>query len=243
MRRKTSPWNDLLKVGGAAALAIAVMYIVVLAVYVPAMNDSPTPETVSEWFALYQSDLIIGLFYLGFGDIVIVILIVPLVLTLRATLAQVDKTWSAIAMPLAVVGAGVFLATNTAFTMLILSNEFVAATTEAGRSALLAAGEMTVANTHGTGGMLGLTLVFLANLIFSILMLRSELFGKVTAWIGIVSFALLVPAFIFSGYTYGYSEGIGAAMALITAVGGGLLSLVWYILTGLKLLRSDRIAA
>jgi hypothetical protein len=66
--------------------------------------------------------------------------------------------------------------------------------------------------------------------------------SKSTAWIGIIAFSLLVPSFLFSGYTYGYSSGIGEALALITSLGGGLLSLIWYILMGINLLKLGRVS-
>jgi hypothetical protein len=70
-------------------------------------------------------------------------------------------------------------------------------------------------------------------------MLWTGKLGKIAAWIGIVAFSLLVPSFLFSGYTYGASTGFGTAMALVTSLGGGLLSLVWYIVVGLWLLRLE----
>ena len=232
--------KPLYRLGGAACLAIALLYLSAIAVYVPAMRQGPAPTTVLEWFDLLQNNRLVGLFYLGLADIPIVILFSLVALALHAALKQTDKVWTTIAAPLAFVGMAVYLATNVSFSMLALSGEYAAATTEVQRTAILAAGHSLISVTHGTGGVAGLALVWLAALIYSILMLRDRKMGGSIAWIGILAFGLLVPSFLFSGYTYGASSGIGEALALITSLGGGLLSLVWYILMGIKLVRMSR---
>ncbi len=240
MKFEMDSHKRLYRLGGAACLAIALLYLSAVAVYAPAMRQAPAPTTVLEWFDLLQNNRIIGLFYLGFADIPIVILFGPVALALHAMLKQTDKVWATIAAPLAFVGMAVYLATNVSFSMLALSGEYAAATTEAQQAALLAAGQALISITHGTGGVAGLALIWLAALIFSIIMLRDRKMGRAIAWIGIIAFGLLVPSFLFSGYTYGASSGIGEALALITSLGGGLLSLIWYILMGIRLVRMGR---
>jgi hypothetical protein len=229
--------NTLFKIGGAAVLGIALMYLLAAFVYLPAMRRGPSPGNVSEWFALLQNDRLAGLYYLGFADIWIVILYIPAALALRAALGRVSKPWTTIAVPLAFVGTAVHLATNTALSMLSLSSDYAAAATETQRAAILAAGQAILSVSRGTGSMTGLGLVWLASLLFSILMLWTGRLSKIAGWIGIVAYSLLVPSFLFSGYTYGASRGFGALMAMVTSLGGGLLSLAWYIMVGLWLLR------
>ncbi len=240
MKSEKDSHKRLYRLGGAACLAIALLYLSAVAVYAPAMRQGPAPTTVLEWFDLLQDNQIVGLFYLGFADIPIVILFGPVALALHAALKQTDKVWASIATPFAFVGMAVYLATNVSFSMRALSGEYAAATTEAQRAAILAAGHALISITHGTGGVAGLALIWLAALIFSILMLRDRKMGGAIAWTGIIAFGLLVPSFLFAGYTYGASSGIGEALALITSVGGGLLSLLWYILLGLRLIRMSR---
>ncbi len=181
-------WKGLYKVGGAASLVIALIYLLTTAVYVSAMRRAPAPGTVTEWFTLLENNPVVGLFYLGIADIIIVILFGPVSLALRVALEQVSRTWTTIATPLAFVGMAIYLATNTAFSMLSLSSEYAAAATEAQRSAVLAAGQAIISISRGTGSAAGLSLVWLTSLIFSILMLRSRMFGKTVAWVGNLSF-------------------------------------------------------
>lgn len=230
----------LYRSAGIASLLIVLAYILALAIYVPGTLEAPAPATVAEWFQLFQDDPTTALFYLGLADIAIVILFLPVAIALWSLLSGASWTWATIAVPLAVVGAAVYLATNTAFSMQSLTADYVAATTEAERATALAAGQAILSISRGTGGMLGLALVWLANLVYAILMLRLPVLGRATAWIGVISFTLLVPSFLFAGYTYGEAEGVGAALALITSVGGGLFSLAWFIMLGMRLLKLAR---
>ena len=233
-----STWSSLLKVGGAAALLCALMYVITLVVYVPANLASPPPATVLEWFEVFEGSPVTGLFYLGLADVIIMLLWGPMALALYAVLKQTNQTWSLIATAFVFVGMAVFLATNTAFSMLSLSQEYAAAATEAEKTILLAAGQSMLAVTRGTGQLYaGMQLVWLAGLVLSIVMLRSKEFSKATAWVGILGFGLLVVGIIGGGHytSTGDYTAIQAAIVAVQYIGGGLLSLVWYILVGLRL--------
>lgn len=241
--KSDSNWNSLYKVGGLSALLCAVMYLIVLAVYIPANLASPPPETVLEWFTVFEESPVTGLFFLGIGDVLIMILWGPMALALYVILRQVNKTWTLIAIPFVFVGMGVFLATNTAFSMLSLSQEFAAAITEAEKSMLLAAGQAMLAVTRGSGLLYtGMPLVWLAGVIFSFVMLRSDAFSKATAWVGILGLGLLVAGVVGGGHytSTGEYTAIQAAIVALQYIGGGLLSLAWYIMVGLRLLKIGR---
>ncbi|HSF82504.1 MAG TPA: DUF4386 family protein [Anaerolineales bacterium] len=235
-----SSWSGLLRVGGAAGLLCALMYIITLAIYVPANLASPPPETVLDWFDVFENSPVTGLFYLGLGDVIIMLLWCPMALALYAVLKKSNRTWSLIATGFVFVGIAVFLATNAAFSMLSLSQEYAAASTEAEKSILLAAGQAMLAVTRGTGQLFaGMQLVWFAGFVLSVVMLRSEAFSKATAWAGILGLGLLVAGIIGGGH-YTSTGDYTAVQGIIVAVqyvGGGLLSLAWYILVGLRLWR------
>lgn len=237
VRIEDSTWNGLSKIGGVAALICAGMYLVALAVYLPAYRVGPPPATVLEWFTLFRANPLTGLFFLGLADIIITLLWGPMSLALYAALKRFNQTWTMIATTFVFVGMAFFLATNQAFAMLHLSSQYAAATTEVQQSSLLSAGQAIVAVTEGARM---LPLIPLAGLIFSIAMLRSKIFGKVTAWVGIVGLGLLAASGLFAGYaTAGPTTAFMTIIVGVTYAGGGLLSLVWYILIGLRLLNLE----
>ncbi len=228
-------WNGLWKIGGAAALICAGMYFVALGVELPAYRVGPPPATVLEWFSLFLTHPLTGLFFLGLADILITILWGPIALALYTVIKPSNQTWAAIAAVFVFVGMAVYLATNQAFSMLFLSQQYGAATTETQKSAFLAAGQAMIAETEGARMLL---LVPLAGLTFSILLLRSGIFSRVTAWTGILGLGLLSASGLFAGYaTTGSMTTARSMMVGITYAGGGVLSLVWYVLTGLQLLK------
>jgi len=235
--------KGLYRIGGAAALICALMYLITLGVYVPANLASPPPETVLEWFTVFEDSPITGLFFLGLGDIVIMILWGPMALALYAILKHSNRAWSMIATAFVFVGVAVFLATNIAFSMLSLSQEYAAATAEAEKSMLLAAGQAMLAVSRGTGALYtGMPLVWLAGVIISAVMLRSEAFSRATAWVGILGLGLLVVGILGGGHytSTGESTAVESAIVALQYVGGGLLSLAWYIMVGLRLLKIGR---
>ena len=237
-----SAWKGLYRVGGAAALIIAVMYLIAMAIYIPAYRAGPPPSNVIEWFTLFQNNWLTGLFFLGLADIAITIFWAPMSLALYAALRPVNKTCLIVATPLVFVGMAVYLATNTAFSMLSLSHQYAAAATDAQESLILAAGQAILAVSQGTGALMGMSLVWVAGLIISAVMLRSKIFSKVTAYVGILGFALLLASVPFATYTTTESQtGVVAAIVAVSYIGGGVLSLIWYILVGLRLYQLGRL--
>lgn len=222
-----------------AGLICALVYVISLGVYLPAYRAAPPPATVFEWFTLFRTNPVTGLFFLGLADIVIMILWGPLSLAIYDALGQSGKTWARIAIAFVFVGIAVYLATNMAFSMLSLSHKYAVAVTETEKTAILAAGQALVSISEGTGGQYtGMPLVWLAGLIFSVVMLRNNAFSKSTAWAGILGLGLLVASMPFAGYTTtGPTTTFVKVFIAVTYIGGGLLSLAWYIQVGFKLLK------
>jgi len=238
-----SIWKNPYRIGGIAALLCALMYLIALGIYIPAYRAGPPPGTTLEWFTLFQTNPLTGLFFLGAADIVIMILWGPMSLALYAAIKQSNQTWTLLATTFVFVGMAVYLATNTAFSIFSLSHKYAAATTEAEKLVVLAAGQALIAVSEGTGGQyVGMPLVWVAGLVLSVVMLRSKAFGKTTAWVGILGLGLLAASVPFVGYTTtGTTTAVVSAIVAVTYIGGGLLSLAWYILVGLRLLKLEQL--
>jgi hypothetical protein len=238
-----STWNSLYKVGAAAALICALMYLIALGIYVPANRAGPPPATVLEWFTLFQDSPLTGLFFLGMADIAIMILWAPMSLALYVALKPSNKTWSLIAAAFVFVGLSVYLATNTAFSVLSLSQRYAVAASETEQTTLLAAGQALLALSEGTGQYAGMPLAWFGGLLLSAVMLHSKVFSRANAWVGMLGFALLMLSMLFAGYTTaGPSTLIESVIIAVTYIGGGLLSLVWYIQVALRLFKLGQIA-
>jgi hypothetical protein len=119
---------------------------------------------------------------------------------------------------------------NPTFSMLYLSDQYAAATTDAQRAAFLTAGEALWANYNGTAFDLFFVLGGVADLIIAAVMLQSGVFSKVTAYVGIlIGVMLLVPGSASVGT-------IGVVFSTIVIVP----SAIWDILIARQLFRLGR---
>jgi len=186
-----SAWKPLYRVGGAAALTIVGIMVVQIIVFIA----SPPPSTVLGYFTLFHKNALLGLLSLDLLYVVDNALVVPLYLALYAALRQVSPSFMVIALALGLVGIAAYFASNTAFEMLSLSSQYAAATTAAQRSLLVAAGQAMLAIYQGTAFDVYYLLGATATLIISGVMLRSNIFGRATAYAGMAAGVLmLIPS-------------------------------------------------
>ena len=158
-------------------------------------------------------------------------------LALYVVLRRVAPGLAVIALAFALLGAGIFLATNNPFSMLSLSSRYAAATTDAQRSAFLAAGEAVLADTNqrAVGGFnIALFLVSIAGLIVSSLMFNSNLFGRSVAYVGLLAHGLSLVDYLRQALTS------SVIVALLVILPSALLVIVWVCLVGLRLYRLGR---
>lgn len=120
------------------------------------------------------------------------------------------------------------------FSWLALSAKFAAATSEAQKTLLLAAGEAILASDmwHGTGALMGGMLIQVATTLISVAMLSSRAFGKATAYVGIVTHGL-----DFLHFLVGFLIPTGGVILMAIA---GPLYLVWFPLLARDFFRLTR---
>ena len=181
----------LYRVGAVAALVIVGLIPVQLAVWLA----WPPPATVEGFFARFQGSRLLGLLSLDLLYLLTVVLLVPLLLALAVALRRVSPAPVALALALGLVAIATYFASNPAFEMLTLSARYAAATADAQRERLLAAGEAMLATYTGTAFVVYYVLNGAALLLLAAVMRRSADFGQATAYAGVLSGALmLVPS-------------------------------------------------
>jgi uncharacterized protein DUF4386 len=191
----SSGWSSLYKLGGISSLLLVAIVIIQLIVFTIA--PPPLDGTAIDWFILFQKNPILGLIHFEFLMIIYVILCIPIALALYTLLRRVNPSWTVLYLILSLLGVMCFIAARPAFEMLHLSNGYAAVKTDAERAIFLAAGEAKVATFHGTAFYINYILGSLTGLMISIVMLKTTLFSKATAYIRIASsvcdFGLFVP--------------------------------------------------
>lgn len=190
---RKSAWKSLYRVGGAAALASAVFIPIQVIVFIV----WPPPSTVSGWFTLFQSNRFVGLLDLDLLLVADNLLLVPIFLALYVVLRRANESGMAIATALGFVSLVLFVASNPAFEILSLSNQYAAATTDAGRSTFLAAGQAMLASWQGSAFQAAYFVGSVAGIAIGVVMLQSGVFGRAAALMAIlgnaVAFGLYVP--------------------------------------------------
>jgi hypothetical protein len=214
-----SAWKPLYRVGAVAAL----LSVACIAVAVTVFLAWPPPTTIESWFALFQRNGFLGLLDLDLLLVTSYVIMIPLYLALYVALRRVSQSFMAIALAFNLVGTALILAVNPGAAMLTLSDRYASATTDAQRETFLAAGQALLANWSGTAFDVGYLFGGIGILITAAVMLRSRIFGKFIACIGLVMGALmLVPA----------SAGtVGLLLSLVSLVP----TVIWLILIARKL--------
>ncbi len=186
-----SAWKPLYRIGAVVALIMLVFIPIQGFVYF----KWPPPTAVNDWFTLFQKNPFLGLLSLDFFYIIDNVFMILIYLAFYASLKQTNKYAVVIALSFGLVGLASYYPSNTAFEMLSLSNQFRATTIGAERAMLLAAGQTMLAVFKGTAFNVYYVLNAFALLIFAVVMLRSKIFSKVTAYWGILAgILMLIPS-------------------------------------------------
>ena len=108
---------------------------------------------------------------------------------LYGALRRVNGVYAAFAAVLTFAAVICCFASHSCFSMVYLSDQYAVASTEAQRSQLLAAGEAIIASDmwNSTAGFMTGILLQGAGMLISVVMLRSKIFSKITAYAGILA--------------------------------------------------------
>jgi hypothetical protein len=235
-----STWRALYITGGVAALSAVLVFRRYFSVELMqfqgfglfAVPDA-WPGSAADWYALFQQNRLAGLLLFDLFDLVNYGLVGLIFLALYGALRDTQQSAMLLAMASAFVGIAVYYASNQTFAMLTLTDRFAAATAEAEQAIFLAAGEALLAIHNpgviyqGTGIYLSLFLLLLAGLIISIVMLRSGIFNKVTAIIGILANGF--------GLTYFIALPFIPQVSWLFPTISAPFRMIWYILIAIKL--------
>ncbi len=214
-----------------AGIAAFILLVYTLATIVQMLVLGGPPTTAGEAFSVLQKNKLVGLLRLDLPTVFAIPLYYILFLGLYASLQKANRAASILFTTLGFAGVTLVLATPTALSMLSLSEKFTSATTEAMRAQYLAAGEAILSSDiwHGTGAIIGGILGEVAWLIASVVMLRSKIFTKPTAYLGI-----LIHSFDLAHILLGLFVPTVGVFCMFVA---GPLYPIWFFLVGRRLLQ------
>jgi hypothetical protein len=192
------------------------------------------PDYVEQCFTMLQENRLQGLLRLDILTVFIVPFYYLLFFSLFIALKKTDYGLISVATILVFAGATLFLSMPSVFSYLNLSNKYAAATSDFQKNQLLAAGESIWASDtwHGTGAIIGGILLQTGALLFSITMLKTTIFNRLTALIGIVMYGLDLLHIIIGLIV----PPVGNILMFIA----GPIYLLWFPLVGFRLFKLRR---
>jgi hypothetical protein len=216
-----SNWKSLYRIGGVAPLIALAFYLTQMLVIV---FGEAYPATIEDWFSLFQRSKVLGLLYLNALDVFSIAFLGTMFLALYVALRRGNESYMVIAAFLAFIGVAVFVAPRAEMVSatLSLSDQYAAATTEVHKAQILATGRAMNALGQATPQTIGFLFMAVAGLIISVVMLRSRVFNKATAYLGILAGVVTSADHI--------CIVIAPSIAGILMPVDGLLWLVWWIL-------------
>jgi len=183
-----SRWKGMFIAGGVASFTMLVLMIIQIVVY----GIWPPPTTVEGYFSLFRTNWLLGLLSLDLIYIVDSALLILIYLAVSFVLRNAGESVMLIALILGIVGIAAYFASNTAFEMLSLSTQYVAATTEIQKTTYLTAGQVMLETYKGTAFDIYYVLNTIVLFLFSPVMLRSRLFSNATAYFGFLAGILMI---------------------------------------------------
>ena len=188
-----SGWKWLYRLGGSAALVMAIL----IPIQIVAFIAWPPPTTVGDYFTLFQHNRLLGMIDLDLLLIVDNVLSILLTLAMFIVLRRTNPSFTLVALVLGLISIVLYLASREAtFSMVTLSDQFAAATSDAQRQASLAAGQTLLTFYNGTIFNISYILGATSLIIISAVMLQNHIFSRVIAWLGIVSNVIALGLYV-----------------------------------------------
>lgn len=219
-------WKDLYKLAGIAAIVsefVILLGIVTFFIW----PYAPGSKTTEEILRLLQSDPLGGLVSLDLFLFVGNLFSVFLFLALYVSLRPVNPSYALVALAVGLIGLVLLIPARPIFEMLALSRQYAAATTDAARSQILAAGDALLVLFDGTNWIMNTLLGALSLLTSSLLMLRSKTYTRATAYAGIFTNAVVCGFFL---------PTLGKFLLFLSLPG----YMIWYFLLAKRFLQMGR---
>jgi hypothetical protein len=232
-------WKSIYMAGAVAAILTVLVAVAEIGItFLPGGGrETTSARTVIDWFMLYQTSPLMGMRNLGLLNFFLVGLSVLFNYAIYGAHRLVERPLAGLALIVSIIGIAVFYATNRAFAMLALSNQYAAATSDTHRALLLAAGQamLAVGESHTPGTFLAFFISEIAGILIAVVMLKGKIFSQASGIVGILAFGFLLIFEICSVFIPALFQA-----AMIFALSGGILSMVWYVMVAHKLLQLSR---
>lgn len=215
----------LYRVAAFAAMATVVVTIVqvVLGVLWPPPDFTPTAAAAIDILTMAQTNP--GLTFLKLDGLMVVdyLLLVVVYVALCAALNRRSPSLMLLGTTLALIAITLYLAVSPAATILVLAKQYSASA--ATGPGVVSAAQAVLVNFQGTAFLVHYVVMGVAGMLVALAMLRTDVFSRVTAVVGLTQGAMmLVPV------TFGM-------VGLLLALGSLVPFVIWFVLIAVRLFR------
>jgi hypothetical protein len=219
-------WRGVLATAAAGAILTAVCVPLQVALFIAV--PPPTSHSVGAWFDLFNTNPVIGLLSLDLLMMVEQVLAVPIILALFLLVHRAAASAALLGAAGWLMGAVLFLSSNTGFEMLALARGYGAADL-ADKAGYIAAGQGMLASywDMGTSFVVGYVLSAVGGIVLGAALVRAGTLGRATGWLLVVANVVGLGIFL---------PGVGIAVSLFSVV----LLWVWYLRIGWSLVQMVR---
>jgi len=175
-----------------AAFYASMAMLVIIPAQILVFSIFPMPNNVTEWYQLFDSNLLVGFFHADFFILLNNILIAVIYLAFYHALKETNRGLLQLALVLGFIGIAAYISSNKTFELLSLSRLYAGAATESDRAMYLAAGQVMVSSWTGTAFDAYYVLNGITLLIIAVLMFKNKNFNKGTAAFGLAAGIFMV---------------------------------------------------
>ncbi len=231
-------WKSIYLTGAVFAIIVLTGTIVdIITGSITGGDLSKLPSTAIGRFEQFHENRLLGLYNLDLLNTIIQTLALPVYFALYAAHRKTNQGMALLAFIIFLVGTAVFISGNTALTMMDLSSKYFAASDEAQKILIAAAGEAMLAKgSHGSSSVFfSFMLPSIAGLLMSSVMLSGKIFSKITSYFGILGNILIIIYLILVTFIPAMKT-----IAVAIAAPGGIMLMIWMIMYIIKLFKLGR---
>lgn len=153
------------------------------------------PKTVLGFFEVYQHNWMLGLLDLDLSLTLDNLIFMLVYIGFYNLLKKVNKPLATVGLVTAVISITLYVVSREGlFSMMSLSGQYFAAATEAEKTSIATIGQAMLTIYNGTCFDVSYVLGGIAIVIFSVIMIKGNIFSKATGWMGLImGILMLVP--------------------------------------------------
>jgi len=235
MKTYKNQWKIFYKIGGISVfLALLTMLTEIFLTALP--EGAHEIHDIAGMFDMYNRNWFMAMRYMGLINIIAICFLIPVYYAIYGLHRKQLPVFSGFALLLMMLSYAVFFADNVCFAFLELADKYAIAN-ESDKLLLLAAGEALFAKgaSHTPGTFPGFFIGQVTSICFAVIILKGKVYKQYVGIIGIIAGSFLLIFEIISSFVSSlFNE------AMIFAMIGGILSLVWFAMLGIGLLKNAR---